>query len=78
MTAPAAISRLDNGTALAGDRELADLFDRASSVYSYRAEQRLEGFRADQCVICGKPGEGRECDTCLNDGDSVVERSVDV
>lgn len=72
-----AIARLDDGAALAGDRELADAYDWASSVYLYRAEQRLERFRADRCVICDGP-DGPECDSCTAGHDHAVSRSGDL
>lgn len=49
--APTAISRLDDGIALPGDRELADLFDRHCSDRWHAVEVRLDSFDADRCVI---------------------------
>lgn len=72
-----AIARLDDGVALAGDRELADLFDQRASDYWHHRNLRLDAYTADRCVICRKPGEGSECDSCHNDAELAVVRSWD-
>lgn len=77
MTAPAAISRLDDGVPLPGDVLIADIFDVHSSVNWYRRNQRVESYQGDVCY-CGTPAAGGECVTCHNDVESEIVRSCDV
>lgn len=78
-TAPAALSRLDDGTATAADRLIADIFDRHSEPSAYRFGQRLDVLPADVCP-CGQPKESAEptCNSCFLDHDLSVDRSVDL
>ena len=73
-----AIARLDDGTAFAGDRELAALFDAHASDNWYRRLAALDTYDADRCVTCGTTGEGPECDHCTTDHDYTVARTADV
>lgn len=78
MTAPAAISRIDDGVPLPGDVLIADIFDAQASVVGYRRDRQLDEWAADRCVICGVEDEGPECAGCTADWDKTVARSADV
>ena len=76
MTALAALSRLDDGTATAGDRLIADLFDAHSSVdwHARVVEFPPAGF----CLVCGEPsGDMPECDGCAIEHDFQMRRAED-
>ncbi|MET0415794.1 MAG: hypothetical protein ABW022_07215 [Actinoplanes sp.] len=77
-SALAAISRLDDGTASPADRVIADRFDAHASTDWHRRLAVLDGYDADRCQVCGKPGEGDECDSCYAGHDLLVERGSDV
>lgn len=74
----AAISRLDDGTALPGDALIADAFDRHSSDRWARMDVQIDRWAADRCVICAKPGEGPECAGCTADWDGQMKRWGDL
>ena len=73
-----AIVCIDDGTTLAGDDELAALFDAHASDNWYRRLAALDTYDTDRCVICGTTGEGPECDHCTTDHDYTVARTADV
>lgn len=60
-----ALARIDDGFALAGDRDLAALFDRHCQ------------WDARPCLICGDHG-GPECTACLIAHDELMRRTEDI
>ncbi|MFI5891965.1 hypothetical protein ACIA5D_17830 [Actinoplanes sp. NPDC051513] len=77
-TAQDAIARLDDGQGLLGDDLLLDVFEAHCQGEWTRHEQRLDAYAADRCVICGREGEGFECDSCTAGHDFHVSRTVDL
>jgi hypothetical protein len=77
MTAPAALSRIDDGVPQPGDVLIADIFDAQASVVGYRRDRQLDEWAADVCY-CGAPATDGECVTCHNDVEAEIVRSVDL
>jgi hypothetical protein len=61
-----ALSRLDDGVALPGDRTLAEIFD-----------QHCRWGAQKVCLICGAEGQGAECDGCVIAAEIEAKRSED-
>jgi hypothetical protein len=61
-----ALSRLDDGVALPGDRTLAEIFDR----HCRWGAQKV-------CLICGFEGQGSECDLCVIADEVEAKRTAD-
>lgn len=73
------IARLDDGlTVSPADLAAIDAFDRHCSDRQYEREQRLDAYAADVCVICGRAGEGSECDSCTAGHDFHVSQAGDL
>lgn len=79
MTAPTdALTRIDFGLALPGDRVLADVLERHCRDDWSGFDARLAAQDADRCVICGQAGYGPECGPCTADWDRGLDRAVDL
>jgi hypothetical protein len=75
----AAISRLDDGLALDGDRELALIFDRHASAVEHRRETALDVTPAGFCPLHGERLDRfGDCGTCFLDHDRYVQRCEDI
>jgi hypothetical protein len=77
MTAPAALSRIDDGVPLPGDVLIADIFDAQASAVGYRRDRQQDEWAADVCY-CGQAATDGECVSCHNDVESEIVRSCDV
>jgi hypothetical protein len=77
VTAPSALSRIDDGVPLPGDVLIADIFDAQASTVGYRRDRLVESYQADVCY-CGQPATNGECVPCHNDVEAEIARSCDV
>lgn len=78
-----AIERLDDGTATAEDRPIADLHDLGLQAVHTRRElanqhAELVAWLAGQCPVCVPDGYGEECDRHYADWDRKIARTVDL